>query len=155
MKDVKTAEQAREILEAIGQEDEKQGIRQTQVLMSEWEKEQAALQQKEYDLLGKAKNKGSLPYIAAVADLLKRESVALEIPLEYEWDVSHSPKGVVFKMAQRNNDGTHGKKWVCAFKPCGQIPVDYYAVIETLVRTDTTVQNNQSTSLQKRGFILP
>lgn len=150
MKDVKTPKEAREVLDAIGQEDEAQGIKQTQFFMSEWEKEQAEEQAKEQRKLAEAKVKGSLAYIKAVASLLETEAKELDIPLEFSWSVSHSPKGIIFNLEDRT-----GKRWRRAFKPCGDVWVDYFAVVEVLTNADTTVQENKPNSLQEMGFIIP
>jgi hypothetical protein len=118
----KAVAKATEVLEAIGQESEKEGVKWTKYFMDLWDKEQWNKEQIIETSLGRKKHK--LDYIELLRRFLEEQLFSLERPNFGYWvEVGKSKIGVYAKLHDR-----WGKVWSRGIKACGVPKMDYNAV---------------------------
>lgn len=144
---------AREVLEAIGQDSEKEGIKWTKYFMDKWNRKQWKENQIKKEKLEKKRKYTKMEYFRALAGMLHEEAQFLEAPPNYDFWAEFSGDGVVLKMRSPS-----GKTYQRAFKPDGTPELDYKAVVSILVSALDTVHHVEEEKIQKikdQGFILP
>lgn len=148
----KKIKRAVEVLEEIGQEDEKAGIQATQYFMDQWDRAQWEQNQIAQDTLQKSTKYSKIEYYRKVAQMLYEEAKDLDIPVGYQWNVKVDDRGVAFFLID-----SWKRKYNRAFKPCGVPKYDFAALTQILVDADTTVQNIENERrkrLQHMGVVV-
>lgn len=154
MKDKKTQlGEASDVLDAIGHENEKEGIRWTQHFMNIWDQHELEKRDKKRDRLKKATIFNRMEYHRIVSGMIQDEAKQLDVPVGYMIWSEYTEGGVIARLAAPN-----GEKYKRAFKPSGDPGVDLNAIFGILVDIQSTVDeivNRSATNLKKAGFIVP
>lgn len=148
----KKVNEAIEELDAIGHENEKEGIKWTQYFMKQWDLKQWEKNQFKEESL-KKKRRDRLGYHRVIAGMLGEEALGMDIPLGYQVGAFFSGDGVILKLVDR-----WGKKYHRAFKPDGVPKIDFNAVVGLLVDLQNTIDllefRAQQELPQNSGIIL-
>lgn len=145
--------EASEILDAIGHENEKEGIRWTQHFMNIWDQHELDKRHQKKDRLKKATIFNKMEYHRIISGMIHDEAKSLDIPTGYMVWSEYTEDGVIVRLAAPN-----GEKYKRAFKPSGDPGVDLNAVFGLLVDVQSTVDevvNRSATNLKKAGIIIP
>lgn len=145
--------EASEILDAIGHENEKEGIKWTQRFMSQWDKKQWEKQQIKRGELDKKRRFSRMGYHELVAGMLQEELKDLDVPPGYRTWTEFSGEGVIVRMVD-----SKGKKYNRAFRPDGTPEVDFRAVVGLLTDVQNSVdilEQERAENLKTMGIVLP
>jgi len=144
------AADAVEILDAIGHENEKEGIRWTKYFMNQYAKKEWEKDQIKKEKLKKA-NKNKKDYVLLLAKMLQQELYILDTPKDYTLDVKITPKGIIMGIKS-----PYKNRWVYkAFKPSGIPKYDYAYIQNAVAETDAFMINDNRRSQTDSGIFLP
>lgn len=143
-----------EMLEAIGQEDEHEGIKATKYFMDQFEKKNWEEDQFKQDRLEKATKYSRHEYHKILAMMLDEEARQMDIPFElgYKAWTEFTEDGVILRMTDR-----WGRKYHKAFRPSGIPKVDFFAVVTLLSDLQGTADTLEQAAIKKlrdMGLIL-
>lgn len=145
--------ESQDVLDAIGQENEKEGIRWTKYFMDIWDQKEREKKEKKRDRLKKATVYKKMEYYRIVAGMLQQESANLDVPDRYMVWSEFSEQGVIVRLASPS-----GEKFSRAFKPSGEPVVDLNAVFGLLVDVQSTIdmlEDRRYQKLKDSGIIIP
>jgi hypothetical protein len=145
--------QASEILDAIGQENESEGIKWTQYFMNEFDKKQWEQNQLKQDRLEKVRRFNKAEYYRVLTGMFNEEVKDMDIPTGYLVIAQYTKEGIVVNMMDRWK-----KKWRRAFTPDGTPKVDFNAIVGLLTDVQNTIDilERQATErLKEFGLVLP
>lgn len=146
--------EASEILDAIGHEDEKEGIKWTKYFMDLWDKQEWDKNQLKKEKLEKKRKFSKIDYFKALAGMLQQESFDMDIPDGYRVWSEFSGDGVVLKFTD-----IQGNIYYKAFKPDGTPEVDFNAVVGMLIDLQDSIDGLERLRMNQfkkdTGIILP
>ena len=144
-KDIKVLEQ----LEAIGQENEHEGIKATKHFMDEFDKKKQEEDLVRINSLSKSVTRKT--YHFNLATILDAEAKFMDIPLSFKASAYPTEEGVVLELKD-----SLGRKYVKAFKPLGEPVKDYNYLINMLSALQDTSDSIESGNMKtKSGLYLP
>lgn len=141
-----------EVLDAIGHENEKEGIKWTQYFMDIWDKKELENQHRKKHKLKKSLGFTKREYYRIISNMIDEELRELDIPPGYVAWSSFDEKGVVLRLTTYN-----GEKYNRAFKPDGSPSTDFNVVVGLLIDTQDTIdrcENKRRENLNKMGLII-
>lgn len=135
----KQVDHAKEVLDAIGHESEKQGIKWTKYFMDKWDKQEWEKQQIVQDKLAKGTKYRKSEYYRLVANVLREIVYGIERPNWGWWaEVKSTDDGVIVILKHRT-----GRSWSRAFKPTGIPKIDYQAAVTYAAYTEYTMHEDE------------
>jgi len=142
-----------EILESVGHESEKKGIKYVKEFMALFEKKEWEENQIKRDHLSKKSRFSKKNYYRAIVELINSEVADLDLPTNYMVWGELTKQGVIVTLKDRFN-----KTYSGAFTPCGTPKVDFYAVTDLLGRaldTADRIEDDHLKNIKDLGIILP
>ena len=130
----KSTKQALEVLEAIGQENEHEGIKATKYFVDQFDKREWNRQQIQEGKLDKERRFTKKRYFLMIAKMMNEEAQDLDIPPMFKVWANPTDKGVILFIKD-----PFTRTYRAAFTPCGQPRKDYVAVVEFLTRAQNTM----------------
>ena len=149
----KKVNEAAEILEAIGQENESKGIEATQHFMKLWDDKNALEDHKKVTLLGKKRNYTKVDYYRIIAGMINEGLAELDVEPGFVAKAAFTKEGVVVKVTD-----PEGYVYARAFKPNGDPETDYNCVVGLLSQVlDTSDEYyvKKQKALKEAGIIIP
>jgi hypothetical protein len=143
---------AQDVLDAIGHENEKEGIRWTKHFMDLWEKDQSEDKFNKESKLKKSEGYDKLRYNSLICNMLQEEINGLDLDVGYSSYARYTKDGV-FVILKAPNKKVYGR----GFKPSHDYKVDYTAVVGLLVDILDTVDYfayEKKNNLEKQGIII-
>ena len=146
----KVVGEARDVLDVMGQQSEKEGIKWTQYFMDkfekeEWDKEQLAKEKLQRSRLTKKR------YYYILAEMLKEMIVVVNRPSPgYVASVYSNKKGVVAQFKDKL-----GRIWRKAFKPCGIPKIDHHACKTISGMAEDKMWSLDAEKITEGGVYLP
>lgn len=126
-----------EELEALGQESEKEAVKDTVKVFKEKEKESSEKREKVLETLKQAP-KTLQTYTQLLAKLLSQRMMVVDWPEGWKYEAFPTDEGVVFQM-------TNGKRnFQAGFKPTGQPHYDLNAIDTYALRAENTIDRIQN-----------
>lgn len=124
-RDKKQSYKAIEMLEAMGHENEKEGIKHTKYFMNLWDKQQWEQQQIQEEKLGKASKYKRIEYHRILRKMLNNMVMGIDrIGPGYWAETGFDDKGVWAKLHDKYN-----RVWQRGIKPSGIPKVDYKGAV--------------------------
>jgi hypothetical protein len=141
--------EAREILDTIGQDSEKEGIRWTKIFMDQWDKKEWEENQIEKEKL-KKRNKRRLEYTHLLHNLIREKGLELERPAQGYWlETGFNQKGVWVRLHDR-----HGNKWNRGIKVTGIPKYDHHAALILVQAIEDKMWELEENPQTKSGIYL-
>ena len=138
------------MLDAMGQKNEKAGIKWTKYFMHKWDKEQWEENQLEKDKL-KKKTKSRYAYTELLFKFFQEKAFALDRPNRGYWlESGFSGKGIWVKLHDR-----FGKKWVRGIRPSGIPKYDHHAVLILVQSIEDKMWEVEREPQTETGVYLP
>ena len=141
-----------EVLEAIGHENEKEGVKWTQYFMNEWDQKQRGKDHENLNLLDKRRKFTRQRYHEVLSGMINEGLSELDVEHGFKAHSEFNKSGVVVRVTDPD-----GKKYARAFKPSGEPEIDFNAVVGLLSQvldTSDTYYVSKKKSLESRGFVL-
>lgn len=145
--------EAGEVLDAIGQRNEKKGIKWTQHFMDEWDREKWHENQLKKEKLEEKRKYSRMNYHQALSGMLQDEAQDLDVPFGYRVWSEFSGEGVILKVSD-----VHKNTYYDAFRPDGTPEIDFNVAVQLLIAAQDTIdmlERERVKSLKDRGIILP
>lgn len=149
----KKIDEAAEVLDTIGQENEKEGIKWTQYFMNIWDQHELDRKLKKKDRLKKATIYKKMEYHRIIAGMIQEEAKQLDIPDRFMVWSEFTQDGVIVRLVSPSGD-----KFNRAFRPTGEPGIDLNAVFGILVDVQTTIddlEEKRFSKLRESGLIIP
>jgi hypothetical protein len=149
----KELSRAMEMLDAMGQENESEGIAWTKKFMDEFDQRQWEENQLKQDKLARSTKYTRMEYYRIVCGMINEELKDMDIPRGYVAMSHFTENGVIVDLADR-----WGKRWRRAFKPDGTPKIDFNAVVGLLTDIQNTIDGleyNAQANLKDLGLVLP
>lgn len=150
MDDATKKGEAEDVLDAIGQKNEKEGIKWTKFFHEKWEKEELEKQFIDEETLKKNRKKKDR-YFKALAFLMQKKLDELEKPGPgFTINVKTSATGVFVELKDR-----WGRSYKRGFKPTGTAKYDLNAAVNMIGRVEDTMYDIEDKKQTKSGVYLP
>ena len=138
-----------EELEVLGQESEKQAVKDGRKILQEKEKKKKEEKDRLLELIQGSASGNRQSYIFFLAELLQRRMEYIDWPPGWRYEITPTDIGVVLELFYKK------RIFRCAFKPCGDAIYDLNAINAYGLRTEDTInkiiEEEKVSSLEKIG----
>lgn len=134
---MKKVDQEAEKIEALGQENEKDAIKDTTKILKEEENKHDELENRKSEYLHKARQSSVSTYNRALATLLEGKLMTIDKPQGWDFIVYPTEEGIILEVNYQSPTGY--RMFRTAFKPSMIEKYDLNAVNVYVIRTENTI----------------